>query len=99
MFNLARLSAPVDVGAQPKYTKTEWTNISDCLETKLRPWVLRYAKLTDEQMVKVVSKIIPDENIGPDNRWFKKAIDKVRSNQSTWKHQTLGALQISTNKT
>lgn len=81
-----------DSGTRPVYTKAAWNMIAARLENKPRPWVLKYAKLTEEQIVEVVKDAIAADDIDSENLWFKKSIIKVRTNQSTWKHRTLGAV-------
>ena len=86
-----------DSGTRPAYRKAEWNQIAARLEINLRPYVLRYAKLTEEQMMTVVKDAIAMDNIDSENLWFKKSIIKMRINQSTWKHQTLGAIHVGIN--
>lgn len=87
----------IDSGTRTVWTKTKWKAIAAQLESKLRPWVLQYAKLSEEQMTEVVRDAITIENLDSDNHWFKKRVVKVRTNQSTWKNRTLRAIQVSLN--
>ncbi|MCJ1467865.1 hypothetical protein MMC07_006490 [Pseudocyphellaria aurata] len=81
-----------DIDTRSKYTKAAWNAIAARLESKLRPWILRYGKLTEDQMVKLVRDATATGDIDLDNLWFKKCIIKMRTNQSTWKNRTLGAI-------
>ncbi|MCJ1462586.1 hypothetical protein MMC07_001188 [Pseudocyphellaria aurata] len=81
-----------DSGA--RLTKAEWNALAARLETKLRPWALRYGKLKDAQMVKVVREAIATNNIDSDDVRFKRCIIKLRTNQSTWKNRTLAAIEL-----
>ena len=96
--NPAALSTPAGASPQPVYRKAEWHGISTRLEAQLWPWILRYGKLTEDQMVDLVKKAMGRDVVDSDKILFKKALMKVRTNQSTWKHRTLGAMQVSTYK-
>ena len=67
MSNSAALSPFDGVGPQPVSMKAGWAKILACLESKLWVWVLRYAKLTEEQMVQVVTEAIAQDNIDSDS--------------------------------
>ena len=95
-FGLAASSPTVGNGPQGVYTKGKLEKIAKRLEANLRPWVLRYAKLTEQQMIDVVTEAIARDNVSTEDTVFKKCIVKVRTNQSTWKHQTLEAVKVST---
>lgn len=62
--------------------KVEWTSISSRLNIALRPHILPYAKLSEEQIVALVKDAII-EDVDSDHMWFKRGVSKVRNNQST----------------
>lgn len=72
-----------------------WKRILVRSENDMRLFVLRYGKLSDEQIEKNAKKaIVADDE--EEKLYLKKCRGKARSNQSTWKHGSLEAMKVKT---
>lgn len=96
--NPAALSTPAGASPWPVYRKAEWHRLLMRLKAQLRPWILRYGKFTEDQIINLVKKTMGQDDVDSDEILFNKALIKVHTNQSTWKHRTLRAMQISKHK-
>ena len=71
----------------------EWTIVARRIDVILRPYALRYGKLSGPQIHQIVLEAI-GQDVDEEDAYYRKGWDKVRGNLGTWKNRTLGCMKV-----
>ena len=73
--------------------QSQWRVVADRIELLSRPAVFRYRKLEKEDIDSIVRVSIRGD-VEEDDVLYRKGIQKVKTNISTWKNQTLDCIKV-----
>jgi hypothetical protein len=76
---------------------SKWRLVFIKLKIKLKVNVLRFEKLFENQMKKLIRRVIQNMNLNEKNIIYRKIINKIKINQFTWKHRNWKITKTKTN--